>query len=37
LDALGQELAARKKALMANYKAKGTPKPETTTFTEVTV
>ena len=37
MDALGQELAARKKALMAKYKAGGTPKPETTTFTEVTV
>jgi len=37
MDALGAELAARKKALMANYKSSGTPKPETTTFTEVTV
>ena len=37
MTTIGQELAARKKALMAKYKASGTPKPETTTFTEVTV
>jgi hypothetical protein len=37
MNALGAELAARKKALMANYKARGTPKPEMTTFNEVTV
>ena len=37
MDAIGAELAARKEALVASYKAGGTPKPETTTFTEVTV
>jgi hypothetical protein len=37
MDAIGAELAARKQALTAEYKAGGTPKPETTTFTEVTV
>jgi len=37
MDAIGAELAARKQALIANYKSSGTPKPETTTFTEVTV
>jgi len=37
MDRIGAELAARKQALMANYKSSGTPKPETTTFTEVTV
>jgi hypothetical protein len=37
MDALGAELGARKEALMATYKSGGTPKPETTTFKEVTV
>jgi len=37
MDAIGAELATRKQALIANYKSSGTPKPETTTFTEVTV
>ncbi len=37
MDAIGAELAARKQALIASYKSSGTPKPETTTFTEVTV
>ena len=37
MDAIGAELAARKQALTASYKADGTPKPETRTFTEVTV
>jgi len=34
---LGAELAARKQALVARYTASGTPKPDTLTFTEVTV
>ena len=37
MDRIGAELATRKQALIANYKSSGTPKPETTTFTEVTV
>jgi hemerythrin superfamily protein len=32
MDALGEELAARKAELMAEYKAKGLPKPELTTM-----
>jgi hypothetical protein len=35
MDALGEELRARKEALIAEYKASGLPKPETTTL-EVT-
>jgi hemerythrin superfamily protein len=37
MDALGDQLRARKEELMASYKASGLPKPETTTLTEVTV
>jgi hypothetical protein len=37
MDALGEQLAARKAELMATYKASGLPKPETSTLTEVTV
>jgi hypothetical protein len=37
LDALGDRMAARKKELMAEYKAGGVPMPETTTLSEVTV
>ena len=37
MDALGEQLAARKEELTANYKAGGLPKPETTTLTQVTV
>jgi hypothetical protein len=37
LDAIGDELATRKQALVAAYKSGGTEKPETSTFTEVTV
>ena len=32
MDALGDELRARKEALIAEYKASGLPKPETTTL-----
>jgi hypothetical protein len=32
MDALGDELRARKEALIAEYKATGLPRPETTTF-----
>ena len=35
LDALGEQLAARKKELTANYKAAGVPEPELTTMNEV--
>jgi hypothetical protein len=35
MDALGEELRARKEALIAEYKASGLPRPETTTL-EVT-
>ena len=35
MDALGEEMRARKEALIAEYKASGLPKPETTTL-EVT-
>lgn len=37
MDALGEQMAARKKELAATYKASGLPKPETTTLNEVTV
>lgn len=37
MDALGDQLRARKEELTAQYKAGGLPKPETTTLTEVTV
>jgi len=37
MDALGEQLAARKEELIATYQAGGLPKPETTTLTEVTV
>jgi hemerythrin superfamily protein len=34
MDALGDQLAARKEELVANYKASGLPTPETTTFVQ---
>jgi len=37
LDALGEQMRARKEELMATYKAEGLPNPATTTFSEVTV
>ena len=37
MDALGEQLRARKEELVATYKAGGLPKPETTTFVEATV
>jgi Hemerythrin HHE cation binding domain len=37
LDGLGEQLAARKKELTANYKAEGVPQPELTTMDEVSV
>ena len=37
LKALGEQLAERKKALMAEYKASGTPTPELSTMEEVQV
>jgi hypothetical protein len=37
MDALGEQLRARKDELVATYKAGGLPKPETTTFTEATI
>ncbi|MDB5679008.1 MAG: hemerythrin, partial [Sphingomonas bacterium] len=37
MDALGEQLRARKEELVADYTANGLPKPETTTFTEATV
>lgn len=37
MDALGDQLLARKKELTASYEAGGLPKPETTTFTTRTV
>ncbi len=37
MDALGEQLRARKDELVANYKAGGLPKPETTTFVEAHV
>jgi hypothetical protein len=33
MDALGQQMAAEKERLMKQYKAEGTPAPQTTTFT----
>jgi hemerythrin superfamily protein len=35
LDALGEQMAARKKELVASYKASGVPQPELTTMSEV--
>jgi hemerythrin superfamily protein len=35
LDALGEQMAARKKELLADYKADGVPQPELTTMNEV--
>jgi hemerythrin superfamily protein len=37
MDALGDELRARKEALIAEYKASGLPKPETTTLETTTL
>lgn len=37
MDALGEQLAARKRELMATYKKEGLPMPETTTLNEVQV
>ena len=37
MDALGEQLAARKRELMATYKKEGLPMPETTTMSEVQV
>ena len=37
MDALGEELQARKDALIAEYKKNGLPKPELTTMSDVTV
>jgi hypothetical protein len=37
MDALGDQLRARKEELIATYKASGLPKPTTTTFTDATV
>jgi hypothetical protein len=37
MDALGAQLKARKDELLARYQADGTPKPETTTLTAVTI
>ncbi len=37
MDALGDELRARKDELIATYKAAGLPKPETSTLTEVKI
>lgn len=37
LKALGEEMAARKKELLATYKASGVPKPELTTMDQVDV
>jgi hypothetical protein len=37
MDALGEQLAARKQELMATYKKEGLPMPETTTLSEVEV
>ena len=36
MDALGEQLAARKQELIAEYQASGIPKPELTTMEEVT-
>ncbi|ATY32469.1 hemerythrin domain-containing protein [Sphingomonas psychrotolerans] len=37
MDALGEEMRARKEALIADYKANGLPKPETTTLESTTL
>jgi hemerythrin superfamily protein len=37
LDALGEQLAARKKELTANYKSDGVPEPTLTTMDEVSI
>jgi hypothetical protein len=37
LDAIGEQLATRKKELTAEYEANGVPEPELTTMDEVTV
>jgi len=37
MDALGDQLRARKEELVAKFEAEGLPRPETTTFTEATV
>lgn len=37
MDALGEQLAARKAELTEQYKARGLPLPETTTFTQAKV
>jgi hemerythrin superfamily protein len=37
MDALGEQLRARKEALIAEYQTNGVPKPETTTLQEVSV
>ena len=37
MDALGDQLRARKEELIADYRANGLAKPKTTTFTEATV
>jgi hemerythrin superfamily protein len=37
MDALGEQLRARKEELISTYKASGLPKPETTTLETVTV
>ena len=37
LDALGEQLAGRKKELTSSYKASGVPQPELTTMDEVSV
>jgi len=37
MDALGDELRARKEPLVADYEAKGLPKPEPKTLTDATV
>ncbi|HEX4693384.1 hemerythrin domain-containing protein [Sphingomonas sp.] len=37
MDALGDQLRARKEELVTRFEAEGLPKPETTTFTEATV
>lgn len=37
MDALGDQLLARKEELIATYKASGLPKPETTTFVDAQV
>lgn len=37
MDALGEQLAARKQTLVESYKARGTPAPELTTMDDVSV